>query len=103
MLPTPVSRCAEYIRDLAGGAALIPAAGLLALRELSKLVGTVDLSLYESSGGPPGFISHLVMRRTDHRHFSSARCPTWTEDQDFFGSGVATWTTDRIELYLRGD
>ena len=29
-------------------------------------------------------------------------CPVWTEDQDFFGSGVATWTSDRVELYLRG-
>jgi predicted nucleic acid-binding protein len=28
--------------------------------------------------------------------------PLWTEDQDFFGAGLATWTTDRIELYLRG-
>lgn len=27
-------------------------------------------------------------------------CPVWTEDADFFGSGVATWTTDRVELYL---
>ena len=27
-------------------------------------------------------------------------CPIWTEDQDFFGTGVATWTTDRVELYL---
>jgi predicted nucleic acid-binding protein len=27
--------------------------------------------------------------------------PIWTEDQDFFGSGIATWTTDRVELYLR--
>ncbi|MBI2170445.1 MAG: PIN domain-containing protein [Chloroflexi bacterium] len=27
-------------------------------------------------------------------------CPIWTEDTDFFGSGVATWTTDRITLYL---
>ncbi|MFO1350464.1 MAG: PIN domain-containing protein [Gammaproteobacteria bacterium] len=27
--------------------------------------------------------------------------PIWTEDQDLFGSGVATWTTDRVELYLR--
>ncbi len=25
--------------------------------------------------------------------------PIWTEDQDFFGSSVATWTTDRVELY----
>ena len=28
--------------------------------------------------------------------------PVWTEDRDFFGSGLATWTTDRVELYLQG-
>ena len=28
-------------------------------------------------------------------------CALWTEDIDFFGCGVATWTTDRVELYLR--
>jgi predicted nucleic acid-binding protein len=27
-------------------------------------------------------------------------CPIWTEDRDFFGAGVPTWTTDRVELYL---
>ena len=27
-------------------------------------------------------------------------CPIWTEDTDFFGCGVATWTTDRVEMYL---
>lgn len=27
-------------------------------------------------------------------------CPIWTEDNDFFGCGMATWTTDRIGLYL---
>jgi predicted nucleic acid-binding protein len=27
-------------------------------------------------------------------------CPIWTEDRDFFGTGVATWTTDRIKLYF---
>jgi predicted nucleic acid-binding protein len=26
--------------------------------------------------------------------------PIWTEDNDFFGAGVATWTTDRVELFL---
>ena len=26
----------------------------------------------------------------------------WTEDADFFGTGIATWTTDRVELYLAG-
>ena len=27
-------------------------------------------------------------------------CPVWTEDADFFGTGVATWTTSRVKLYL---
>jgi predicted nucleic acid-binding protein len=30
-------------------------------------------------------------------------CPIWTEDKDFFGTGVPTWTTDRVELYLSGN
>lgn len=30
-------------------------------------------------------------------------CPIWTEDADFFGTGVATWTTSRVELYLAPD
>jgi PIN domain len=29
-------------------------------------------------------------------------CPVWTEDADIFGTGVATWTSDREELYLAG-
>jgi predicted nucleic acid-binding protein len=28
-------------------------------------------------------------------------CPIWTEDTDFFGCGVGTWTTDRVELFCR--
>jgi hypothetical protein len=46
-----------------------------------------------SRGGDPqaGLILALMLQ-----------IPVWTEDQDFFGSGLATWTTDRVELYLRG-
>lgn len=28
-------------------------------------------------------------------------CPIWTEDEDFFGCGVATWTTSRVEILLK--
>lgn len=28
------------------------------------------------------------------------QCPIWTEDQDFFGSGVPTWTTATVPIYL---
>ena len=27
-------------------------------------------------------------------------CPIWTEDADFFGTGIATWTTDRVKIFL---
>jgi predicted nucleic acid-binding protein len=30
----------------------------------------------------------------------SLACGIWTEDTDFFGAGVAVWTTDRVELFL---
>jgi predicted nucleic acid-binding protein len=26
--------------------------------------------------------------------------PIWTEDADFFGTGIAIWTTSRIEIFL---
>jgi predicted nucleic acid-binding protein len=26
--------------------------------------------------------------------------PIWTQDMDFFGCGVATWTTDLVDIYL---
>lgn len=26
--------------------------------------------------------------------------PVWTEDQDFFGSGLSVWTTDRIHIFF---
>ena len=29
-------------------------------------------------------------------------CAVWTEDADFSGTGVAVWTTNRIEIFLKG-
>ena len=31
----------------------------------------------------------------------AVQCPIWTEDTDFFGCGVATWTSNRVEMFLR--
>jgi predicted nucleic acid-binding protein len=28
-------------------------------------------------------------------------CAVWTEDTDFFGAGVAVWTTNRVEIFLK--
>ena len=29
------------------------------------------------------------------------KCPVWTEDTDFFGTGVPTWTSDRVEMFFK--
>jgi predicted nucleic acid-binding protein len=31
----------------------------------------------------------------------AAKCSIWTEDRDFFGTGVATWNTDLVDIGLR--
>jgi predicted nucleic acid-binding protein len=28
-------------------------------------------------------------------------CGIWSEDADFFGTGIAVWTTSRIEIFLK--
>ena len=28
-------------------------------------------------------------------------CPLWTEDADFFGTGIAVWTTGRVEILFK--
>ena len=28
-------------------------------------------------------------------------CAVWTEDADFFGTGIAVWTTNRVEIFLK--
>lgn len=28
-------------------------------------------------------------------------CAVWTEDADFFGCGVATWTSNRVQIFLQ--
>jgi len=66
-------------------------------------VETVDLSLYAD-------YERLARERIEIRDPDDwpvvavallLDLPIWTEDQDLFGSGLPTWTTDRLELYLK--
>ena len=75
---------------------------LAALDALSRLVRTVDAGSYAA-------FESLARQRIDRRDEDdwpilaaalALHCPIWTEDTDFFGCGVATWTSDRVELYL---
>jgi len=28
-------------------------------------------------------------------------CAVWTDDSGFFGTGIAVWTTNRVEIFLQ--
>lgn len=81
----------------------VPVAPVMAiLDQLASVVQVVEAETYQS-------FEHLASQRIARRDEDDWRvlavalalgCAIWTEDADFFGCGVATWTTDRVELYL---
>ncbi len=73
------------------------------LSRLSGIVRSVDRVVY---GAHESVARQLLARRdeSDRPVLATAmalECPIWTEDADFFGCGVATWTSDRVEWYLK--
>ena len=93
----------QYVPELSVRRGLDPVAALSVLEGIEGIVETVDRSLYEDyeklarervqSRDPDDWLVVAVALLLD--------LPIWTEDQDFFGGGIGTWTTDRVELYLR--
>jgi predicted nucleic acid-binding protein len=73
------------------------------LEQLKTLVRVVDADEYAALAATAR--RRLAGRDIDDWPVLAAalalNCPIWTEDADFFGAGVATWTTDRVELFLR--
>ncbi len=77
-------------------------AAMKVLDSLEAIVQSIDLDLYV--GLQQQALKRIAVRDADDWPVLACAmtigCPVWTEDADFFGAGVATWTTDRVELYL---
>lgn len=75
---------------------------MLVLDRLEGVVQSIDAELYE--GMQQQALKRIAVRDEDDWPVLACAmtlgCPVWTEDKDFFGTGVATWTSDRIALYL---
>jgi predicted nucleic acid-binding protein len=88
----------KYIPDLATRRGVDPSAGLRALDQLAKVAEMVDQSLYEEHEEPAR--NRIVLRDPADWPIGATAllldCPIWTEDRDFFGIGVATWTTQSV-------
>ena len=93
----------KYIPSISVKRSLAPERGLSRLDQLSRLVEPVDVTVYAELEQTAR--SRIELRDPDDWPIVAVALlldlPIWTEDQDFFGSGIATWTTDRVELYLR--
>lgn len=79
-----------------------PQKALLVLKAMAALTTIVDEDLY-------GDFETEARRRLGARDPEdwpilaaalSLGCPIWTEDTDFFGCGVATWTSRSIDIFL---
>uniref|UniRef100_E6QIW4 PIN domain-containing protein n=1 Tax=mine drainage metagenome TaxID=410659 RepID=E6QIW4_9ZZZZ len=92
-----------YIPVIASTRRFDPASGLMVLDQLARVVEIVDRDIYQEFET----IARQRMLSRDEGDWPIAAtcllldCPVWTEDQDFFGSGIATWTTNNVELFLR--
>ena len=72
------------------------------LAGLSRIVQTVEADIYGDYREEA--IQRIAIRDPDDWPIVATalalNCPIWTEDSDFFGAGIATWTTDRIHLFV---
>ena len=79
-----------------------PVKGLIMLRAVAALADLVTVDLYGDHEAEAR--KRLGTRDPeDWPILASALalgCPIWTEDTDFFGCGVATWTSNRVEIFL---
>lgn len=93
----------RYIPIVSTERGLDAALGLSVLDQLARVVERVDRSLYEEYESSAR--ARIELRDPDDWPVIAAALlldlPIWTEDQDFFGSGIANWTSDRVELYLQ--
>jgi predicted nucleic acid-binding protein len=76
-----------------------------ALEYLRLLIETVDHDVYRMFEDD----ARQRLRGRDDRDWPvlatsmALGCGIWTEDADFFGTGVAVWTTNRVEIFLKAE
>jgi predicted nucleic acid-binding protein len=99
---TAYAEAQKYLPALLQKRGVPSKAAMVVLDQLAHIVEPMELELYES-------LEQATLKRIAIRDANdwpvlacamALGCAVWTEDSDFFGAGVATWTTDRVELYF---
>ena len=92
----------KYLPALLNKRGVDGTAAMLVLDRLEGVVQPIYVELYE--GMQQQALQRIAVRDADDWPVLACAmtlsCPIWTEDADFFGTGVPTWTSDRIALYF---
>lgn len=99
---TAFAEAHEHLPGLLEKRGVSGAAAVSALIALEAVVRPIEAELYQ--GLEQQALARIGERDADDWPALACAlmlgCPVWTEDADFFGTGVATWTTSRVRLYL---
>lgn len=92
----------KYLPELLTKRGVDPEPAMTVLDRLEAIVRPLDAELYAVA--QPEALRRIAARDADDWPVLACAmvigCPVWTEDTDFFGTGMATWTSDRVVLYL---
>ena len=97
-----LSEAEEHLATLITKRGGDPATGLGLLRAMAGLADVVSSDLYGDYEAEAR--KRLGSRDPDDWPILASAlalgCPIWTEDTDFFGCGVATWTSNSVVIFL---
>jgi predicted nucleic acid-binding protein len=92
----------KYLPSLLEKRGISGRAALAVLDSLESVVQSVNEDIYSDMRQQA--MQRISMRDADDWPILACAmtlgCPVWTEDTDFFGTGVPIWTTDRVGLYF---
>jgi len=92
----------KYLPDILRKRNIDEKVAMLVLDQLETIIRPIDFVMYQSMQQKA--LQRIAFRDADDWPILACAmilgCPVWTEDTDFFGTGVATWTSNRIEIYF---
>jgi len=92
----------KYLPGLLEKRGVAPIAVLTVLDHLATVIQRLDAGLY--AGKKEEACRRIAERDIDDWPILACAlildCPIWSEDQDFFGTGVAVWNSRLVHLYL---
>jgi predicted nucleic acid-binding protein len=94
----------RHLPDILRSKGVDPESAMAVLERLLEYVQPLDQPWIEEYAA----IARARMRHRDPDDWPvlaaamALSCPIWTQDADFFGVGIATWTTEHVAEYFEG-